>query len=882
MMNGAPGTRLVRLIARIVPRWSRDQWVAEWDGELHHAWHHRSSRSSETLLRARLLLRCLGALPDALLLRQQHGGSDVLDLDLKYALRTLIRRPAFATVVILTLALGIGATTSIFSVVRGVLLRPLPYPEPDRLVMLLGEATDGNQEKVGSWSSFPDYSDIRAEAKSFAGLAARRPVNYTLTGGTAEPSRMTATLVTSNYHSVLGITPALGRFFSDAEQKPDAPPVVMLGHAFWMSRFGGDAGVLGKSLTLDGEIATIIGVMPPSSPLVGSAQIWRPIVPDRIDGFRGAHRYQVLGRLADGVTRERAESEVREIAARLEKQYPQDNAKRGARLQPMHEAVVGNTRRALLVLLGAVGLVLLIGCTNLASLFLVRATARQREISVRIALGADRGRLLRHWMTESLLLTVAGGAAGLVVAWLGMRALLAIAPTTIPRAAEVTLDMPVLLFLFGISVLTGLAFGLLPALPFLRGHPTLDSLKDGARGATTGSARHRLRKTLVLAEMALATVLVVGAALLIESSLRLQRTDPGFNPDRVLVAQIVLPPTQYTGATQVAAFYAQLRDRLARMPGVESSAIAFENPLSPGWTSSFTFEGRDPPPPGQEPEARVRPVLPGYFRTAGIRLLGGRDIAETDRADAPGVVVINDAFARRHFKGQDPIGKRIVRGSWWPGLPTTFTIVGVVSDEKFLGLAGGADPATYFPHTQFPMNDMWLLLRAKGDPRSLIPEVRRQVWALDANLPVENVSTMPELLSTSLAAPRFNALLMSLFAAAAMLIAAIGIYGVMSYMVAQRTGEIGVRMALGASRAQVLKLVVGQGVGLALVGIALGVVGALGLARVLTSLLYGVNPHDPVIFSGVAALLATVAILAAFLPAHRASRIEPVTALRYE
>jgi putative ABC transport system permease protein len=548
----------------------------------------------------------------------------------------------------------------------------------------------------------------------------------------------------------------------------------------------------------------------------------------------------------------------------------------------MHEAVVGNTRRSLLVLLGAVGLVLLIGCTNLASLFLVRATSRQREISVRIALGADRGRLLRHWMTESLLLTVAGGAAGLLVAWMGMRALLAIAPTTIPRATEVSLDLPVLLFLLGISVLTGLVFGLLPALPFLRGHPTLDSLKDGARGSTAGSTKHRLRKTLVLAEMALATVLVVGAALLIESSIRLQRTDPGFDPDRVLVAQVLLPPTQYDGAAQVASFYSQLDERLARMPGVEAAALSYENPLTPGWTSSFTIEGRDPPPPGQEPEARVRPVRPGYFRTAGIRLIHGRDIAETDRANSPGAIVVNEAFVRQHFKDEDPIGKRIVRGLWWPGLPTVFTIVGVVADEKFLGLAVGADPATYFAHPQFPMNDMWMVVRAKGDPRTLIPELRKQVWAIDANLPVENVSTMSDLLESSLAAPRFNATLMSLFAAAAILIAAIGIYGVMSYMVAQRTGEIGVRMALGANRGQVLRLVVGQGVGLAFLGIALGVVGAFSLARVLTSLLFGVNPHDPVIFAGVASLLAAVAITAAFIPAHRASLIEPVTALRYE
>jgi putative ABC transport system permease protein len=486
-------------------------------------------------------------------------------------------------------------------------------------------------------------------------------------------------------------------------------------------------------------------------------------------------------------------------------------------------------------------------------------------------------------MTESLLLTLTGGAAGVLVAWVGMRALVRWAPRTIPRADEVALDLPVLLFLLGVSVATGLVFGMLPALQLRRADPALGSLKDGGRGATAGPRRRRLRQGLVVAEVALATVLVVGAALLLKSFWLLSHTDARFSPDGVLVARLRLPEARYDSVAKVVDFYGRLRGELAALPGVKSVSFAYEHPLSEGWTTSFTVDGREPPPRGQEPEARVRPVWPDYFRTMGVRITRGRDISERDRMGAPGAVVVNEAFVRRHFAGTNPLGQHLNNEAWWAGAPAQFEIVGVVADEPFLGLAGQTDPATYFAHAQFPMNDMWVAIR--GEPAALPAlalALRDRVRRLDPELPVERASTMRELLGASIAEPRFNTALIALFAGAAMLLAAVGIYGVLSYTVAQRTGEIGVRMALGAGRARVLRLVVGQGMGVTLLGITLGTAGALALARVLGSLLHGVSERDPVIFASVAALLAAVALLAAYLPARRASRIEPVVALRYE
>jgi putative ABC transport system permease protein len=878
-----PGAALVRLTAALVPASRRAEWLAEWEAELHYAWREAArERRDDLFARIRLRARCLGALPDAFWLRRHHGARDMFGLDLKYAVRTLRRRPAFGTVVVLTLALGIGATTAIFSVVNGVLLRPLHFPEPDRLVRITGEPTDGDWEKVGKASSFPDFFDIRATAKSFSRLAAVRSWPVTLTGPGIQPVSMRTTYATSDLWPMLGATPVLGRALLPSDERPDAPAVVVLSYATWQGRFGRDAGILGRTITLDGQPITVVGVMPPGLRLTDDAQLWRPAVPRKFELERGVHTLYLIARLRAGVTVEQAAVEVKSIARRLELQYPSDNSKRGAHVEMLRNSMVADARPALLVLLGAVGLVLLIACTNLANLFLARGAAREREVAVRTALGAGRAQLLRQFLTESLLLTLAGGALGLAVAWGGMHALLTLVPRTLPRAEEVALDLPVLLFLLAVSTLTGLAFGVLPLVQLRRAEPSVSVLREGTRGATAGRARSRVRHALVVAEVALATVLVIGAALLVKSFWRLQTADLGFAPDGLLVAHVELPETRYDEPTKVIGFFERLRAEVDAIPGVRSASIAYETPIEEGWTSSYTIEGRDPPPVGHEPEARVRPVQPGYFRTVGVPIVRGRDVSPRDRGGMPGAVVVNEAFVRRHFPHEDPIGHRILRGSWWPGMPESFEIVGVVRDEPFLGVGTPADAATYFAHAQFPMADMRVIVRASGDPAALAAAVRERVWRLDPNIPVEDVRTMRQLLGASVAEPRFNSALLSLFAAAALALAAVGIYGVLSYTVAQRTNEIGVRMALGAERGEVLRLVVGQGAGVALIGIALGITGAVGLARVLTALLYGVSAHDPLVYGGVAALLTAVSLLAAYLPARRASRIDPVVALRYE
>ncbi|MBC7792046.1 MAG: ABC transporter permease [Anaerolineae bacterium] len=877
-----PGVRVVRVAGWLVPESHRCEWTAEWMGELEHSWRaQQRTGNTGSLARAALVLRCFGAFSDALWLRRRHGEDAMFSNDLTYAVRTLLRRPGFSMIVILTLALGIGANTAIFSVVNAVLLRNLPYEDPDRLMMLWGVPTDGDSAKVARWTSYPDFIDLRNQSVSFDQLAAAGIPDVTLTGPNLEPTRIQGAVVTANLFPTLGVRPAKGRAMLPEEEREAAPRVAVVSHALWQGRLAADPNVVGRVITLDGVQHTVIGVMQRGFQYPNDAQLWIPLVPDRNAQRRGTHNLRVVGRLKPGMTRERAESDVATIARRLEEQYPEDNAKRSARLEPMRDAIVGNVRTPLLVLLGAVGLVLLIGCTNIANLFLARAATREREVAVRTALGAGRGQIVRQWMTESVLLALVGGACGLLVAHWGLQALMAAAPDTIPRAGEVALDKTVLAFVVSISLLTGIAFGVIPALGMSR-NLTINSLKDGGRGATAGLARTRLRKVLVVSEVAFALVLVIGAALLIKSFWRLQQVDPGFDPERLLTVQLQLPQARYERWQHVTGFYSELKQKLASTPGARSVAIAFEHPLSEGWTSSFGIAGRQPSVQGLEPEARVRPVSPGYFRTVGVSLLKGRDITDRDVAGAPGVVIINDAFARRHFPGEDPIGKRIERGAWWPDMPNSFEIVGVVADERFLGLQTAADPATYFPHAQFPMSDMYLLVRTRADAAAFTAMVRREVWALDRDLPIENIRTMESILGESVAQPRFNTSLLGLFAGVALLLAAIGIYGVLSFMAAQRTNEIGIRMALGAQRSSVVRLVVGQGMLLALLGVALGLLAAFWLTRILSTLLFQVSTTDPGIFGGGALLLSTVALIAAYLPARRASRVDPVTALRYE
>ncbi len=873
-----PAIGLLDTIGWIVPASLRAEWRDEWLGEMTYYWEreHGSRRARYSLYR-----RCAGALADALWLRRRHGGEHMLGHDIRFATRTLLRRPGFTAIVLLTLSLGIGATTSIFSVVNGVLLRSLPYAEPERLMMLRGVPTDEDSSKVSSATSHPDLVDYRAAARSFEQIAAYRSWEWTLTGRELNPTVVRGAAISANLLPTLGVSPARGRNFTPQEEEPGGARLVLLSDALWRGRYGSDPGIIGRTVTIDAEPYTVVGIMPADFAFPARSQIWIPLIPDDLERReRGVHRYGVLTRLARSATRESAETEMRGIARQLEEQYPEDNAKRTVQLVPLQEVIVRNVRPALLVLFGAVVVMLLIVCANVANLVLARAAAREREVAVRTALGAERGTLVRQFLTESLLIASAGGLGGLLVAHWGTRLLVANAPQQIPRASEIGLDPVVLAFALGVSLLTGLAFGIAPAIQYTRSG-SYEGLREG-RGTTATAGRRRVRHALVVAEIALAVVLVIGAGLLAKSFSRLQRVDPGFDPRGLLTAHILPPGVRYDTREKVRVFYHELRSRLEGTPGVRAVAVSMEHPLSPGWTTSFTIAGRPEPGPGLAPEARVRPVMPGYFRTLGIPLRAGRDIAETDRATSPGVVVVNESFVRMHFPNENPIGQRLLRNPWWEGMPESFEIVGVVADERYLGLDQETDPATYFAFEHFPLTNMYVTVKTDGDPMALVPAMRRVVWSLDRDLPLEEVHSMTELLNTSLAGPRFNAALIALFAVIALFLAAIGIYGVLAFSVAQRTSELGIRMALGAPRGTVVRLVVRQALVLTAIGVGLGLVAASWATGALRRLLFEVSATDPAVFSGVAAALALVALAAAYIPARRASRVDPMIALRAE
>lgn len=864
-----PGARLIDAIGVLVPSLHRDEWKAEWLGELAA---HGEGKGWLTALALRL--RCLGAITDAFWFRRRYREPLMISQNLLFAVRLMRRRPAFSTVVILTLALGIGGTTAIYSVVNAVLLKSLPYPEPERLVMLWGEPTDGNVEKVATWSSHPDYLDYREQIHSFSDLAAYRSPIATLTTPGGEARFVETALTTANIFKVFGIEAALGRTYQPEEEAPGAPRVAVLSHDFWRSRFAGDRNILGQVLHLDGQPFTVIGVLPEGF-RIGDTDLWIPLVPGQLESSRGTHTLQLFGRLRPGITRETAEQDSKTVAARLEALYPADNAKRSVRLEGLQEAATRQSRAFLLGLMGGVVLVLLIVCTNVANLFLVRAAGREREMAVRTALGAGQGRLFHQFLAESMLLTILGAILGLPFAWWGVRALVAGAPQGLPRLNEIGIDLPALGFMLAIAVAAGLVFGVVPALYAFR-----HSIAQGIRERGMGPRHARLSRGFVITQIALAGVLVIGALLLGKSLWRLNQVDLRFNPKNLLVARIQLPRSRYAEPQEVLTFFSDLRSRLSTAAGVQSVSTAFEHPLSEGWTSSFMISDTEHPKPGEEPEARVRPVSPGYIGAMGLSLIRGRDLDERAAFGTPGEVVVNEAFVRRHFPDRDPVGKRIERQPWWPGQPASWEIVGVVSDERFRGLSEEADPATYFPHAQFPMNEMYVLVRTANDPALLQDVVRNEVWAIDRDIAIESIPTMENIVGDLTAVPRFNVQLIGLFALVALLLAAIGIYGVLAQIVTQRTPEIGIRLALGADKASVLRMVVGQGLKLSLLGAGLGLVLATIATRVLETQLYQVPVRDPVVFGTVAALLILIAVLAAYLPGRRASRVDPIVALK--
>ena len=801
--------------------------------------------------------------------------------DLRYAGRMQLKNPGFTIVAVIALALGIGANTAIFSVVNSVLLRPLPYKDPERLVMVWEDASKfGYPRDTPAVANFVDWRD---QNTVFEGMAAIADKSFNLTG-TGDPERLEGRGVSANLFPLLGVDPQLGRTFTSAEDQPGSDKVVVLSYALWQRRFGGDNSIVGKPLSLNGETYTVVGVMPARFQFPTSDDaLWVPIAfTSQQLASRGSHYLQVLARLKPGTSLEQAQTEMHTIAARLSQQYPNSNTDLGAAVTSLHEHLVGDIRPALLILLGAVGLVLLIACANVANLLLARAAVRQKEIAVRIALGARRWRLIRQFLTESLLLAAIGGVVGLVIAYGGLFLLRAFIPENISQAKQISIDLKVLGFTFLVSMITGVIFGLAPALQAVRFNQT-ETLKEGGRDSATGSGGKRIRSLLVMAEVAVSLVLLIGAGLLINSFLRLRNVDPGFRADNLLTMKFVLPEPKYADFERRTAFYNDLIQRVQNLAGVKSAAVTTNLPLyRQGNSIGISIEGQPPPPPGKENIAVTRIVSPGYFDTMGIPLLSGRQLSDQDTETTPNVVVISEAMARRHWPGEDAVGKRIGAGrierpeDW-------IQVIGVVKDVRQFELTADPRPQMYLSYRQaafFEPRD--LVVKTEVDPASLAATVRKTVWEIDKDQPVSNIRTMEEILLASIERQRFSMLLLAIFAGVALILAAVGIYGVMSYSVAQRTHEIGIRMALGAQTSTVLKLAVGYGMKLVIVGIVIGLVAAFALTRVMSTLLFGVTATDPATFTLISLLLILVAAIASYIPARRATKVDPMIALRYE
>ena len=807
--------------------------------------------------------------------------------DIKYGMRMLLKSPGLSIVATIALALGIGANTAIFSVVNAVLLKPLPFPNSDALMRVYEK--DQTRGLLRGSYSYPNFFDLREQNHVFEHVAAYHDGDFILTGR-GEPVRISGGVVTADLFSVLGTAPVLGRTFLPNEDKPtETGRVVVLSERLFASRFNSDANVLNKQITLDGKQYTVVGVMPhafefpiQNEPL----DLWTTIADDAagdspVTGQRGAHFLRVIARLKPGVTESQAQAEVDTIAARLEQQYPDENTHKGIQVESALKALVGDVRPALLILLGAVACVLLIACANVANLLLARAMTRHKEMAVRSALGASRLRVVRQLLTESVLLSLAGGLLGLALAVWWSDLLIALGKKDIPRAIQVGLDWRVLGFTLGVSILTGIIFGLVPALHLSKTELT-ESLKEG-RGAGAGARKNRVRGVLVVAELAIAVVLLVGAGLLIQSLWRLQHVNPGLQPENILTFNLSLPDVRYPSEKQVR-FYSDLMTRIRALPGVQSASAVMPLPLSGDrFGISFQIEGR-PVAPKDEPSADMFIAETNYFRTMGIPIVKGRDFEDRDQHSSTPVVIITEQFARQYFPGEDPVGKRIHPGiSTWDNEDSTMReIIGVAGDIRNRALSTEPRPAYYMPQSQLPFTQLIAVVKSTNDPRALTSSLTREVRAMDPELPVFSVKTMEEYISSSVAAPRFNTTLLSIFAAVALVLTIIGLYGVMSYSVAQRTNEIGIRMALGAQTRDVLGLIVKDGMKLVLLGLVLGISGALVLTRLLSSLLFGVTTRDPATFVAIAALLSFVAILACYIPAWRATRVDPLEALRCE
>jgi putative ABC transport system permease protein len=799
---------------------------------------------------------------------------DTLAQDVRYALRALRRSPGFTLVAVLTLALGIGANSAIFSVVNSVLFTPLPYRDPGRLV-LVWERKGPSIHNVVNPANYMDWHD---RATSFSSLSALAWAGLTFTGD--QPERVRGRSVTPDFFATLGASPLLGRTFTAEESRPHAAPVIVLSEGLWKRRFAADPGIIGRAVPVSGGTARVVGVMPASfRPMpLGSEEYWEPFALDWSDRTRSGRYALVVGRLKDGVTLERAQAEMAGIAAQLEREVPDYDTGWGTTVLPLMEQVVGSSRRIMLIVLGAVSLVLLIACANVANLMLARAAARERELSVRAALGAPRWRLARQALAESVLLAVAGGSAGLLLASWGVDLLVAAAPAGVPRLSDIHLDPRVFAFTAVVSIAVGVLFGRPAA---LRRPGQAQGLPSSATRTTAGLPATRLRGALVIAQVSLAIVLLVGAGLLVRSIRRLVAVDPGFDPRDVAAVNINLPAATYRDSASQVAFYDQLLGRVRAIPGVRSAAIVSWLPMTDGDArTGLTVVGRPTPAPGQGPTAAIRSVDPGYFEAMRIPLKRGRALAGTDRPGTVPVAVISEAMAHRLWPGEDPVGQQVrVR---WAHPERQVEIVGVVGDVRHGGLDAEVQPTLYYPFAQEPQGEMSLVLRSNLPPTTLTSGVRDVLRRLDRDLPLRPAVTMYQQIAEMMLDRRYPMFLLSLFAALAVTLAAIGIYGVLAYTVSQRTHEIGVRMALGARPADVLRHVMGAGLALTLTGVGIGSLTAAFAARALGTLLYGVHPADPVTFLAVAALLVAVALLAMALPARRAASTDPMIALRSE
>jgi putative ABC transport system permease protein len=818
--------------------------------------------------------------------------------DLRYALRMLRKHPGFTLIAVVTLALGIGANTAIFSVVNAVLLRPLPYDKPEQLVAIGG--TDARNPGVKNSSSYPDFFDWRERNRSFEAIAVYHNATFTITGKDA-PAHLSGQVVSAELFDLLRAKPYLGRWFTRADEKiggegasNNVSRAAIISYNLWQKRFGANPNVIGRAVTLDRKQFQIVGVTRPGFQFPIQAdpvEIWVTLAYDSessndskkpVTERRGYRMLEAVGRLKPDVTLATAQSEMKLLAANLAKEYPDNNTNLSIILFPLHNDLVGDYRKSLLVVFAAVGCVLLIACANVANLLLARATARYREIAVRTALGAGRGRIIRQLLTESLLLSLGGGVLGLLLAWWGMEALIRFVPENLPRLSEIALDRWALGFTFTISLLTGVIFGIAPALQASKIDLT-EAMKDGARGSGQSSGRARLRAALIVAEVAIALMLLVGAGLLVQTFIKLQRVDLGFDAHNVLTATVELPEAQYAKPEQKITFYQRLQERVRALPGVTEASAILPLPISGNDANGgFQIEGRAAPK-GEEPTAQMRWINLDYYRTMKIPLLAGRDFTAQDGLKSTPVVIINQTLAKTYFPNEEPIGKRLELPFGATGT-TKFQIVGIVQDVRHqTELGRGYSAELYMPYAQLPfLGQMSLVVRTQGAPGALAKAIQNEVTALDREIVLSDVKTMEQYLGNAVSQPRFSALLFGLFAVIALLLAAIGLYSVMAYAVTQRTHEVGIRLALGAQTGGVLRMMIAQGMKLTLIGVAAGLAGSFALTRLMQSLLFGVSPTDPITFVLIATLLLAVALAACWIPARRATKVDPMIALRYE